>query len=110
METCRCVAVLSDVHGNAVALAALLDELDVVSPDLVVFGGDLDLGAVAAGDATRPELRTRTVFAQAVDRYRATGDPLAEEMVELLETPRRLRRSSRMEATGVRRLTPLSTS
>ncbi len=24
---------------------------------------------------------------QAVDRYRATGDPLAEEMVELLERP-----------------------
>jgi hypothetical protein len=28
METCSRVAVLSDVHGNAVALAAVLDELE----------------------------------------------------------------------------------
>jgi len=38
------VAVLSDVHGNAVALAAVLAELEREEPDLVVFGGDLTWG------------------------------------------------------------------
>jgi putative phosphoesterase len=39
------VAVLSDVHGNATALAAVLDELGREEHDLVVFGGDLTWGA-----------------------------------------------------------------
>jgi predicted phosphodiesterase len=39
------VAVLSDVHGNAIALAAVLAELEREQPDLVVFGGDLTWGA-----------------------------------------------------------------
>jgi putative phosphoesterase len=38
------VALLSDVHGNAVALRAVLRELDGVEPDLLVFGGDLTWG------------------------------------------------------------------
>jgi predicted phosphodiesterase len=38
------VAVVSDVHGNAVALEAVLAALDDVQPDLVVFGGDLTWG------------------------------------------------------------------
>jgi putative phosphoesterase len=39
------VAVLSDVHGNAVALEAVLDELArEADVDLVVFGGDLTWG------------------------------------------------------------------
>jgi putative phosphoesterase len=38
------VAVLSDVHGNAVALQAVLDELAAEEHDLVVFGGDLTWG------------------------------------------------------------------
>ena len=41
----RRVAVLSDVHGNAVALAAVLAEVDRERPDLLVFGGDLTWGA-----------------------------------------------------------------
>jgi predicted phosphodiesterase len=36
--------VISDVHGNAVALAAVLAELPDREPDLVVFGGDLTWG------------------------------------------------------------------
>lgn len=40
----RRVAVLSDVHGNAVALEAVLTELPRVEPDVVVFGGDLTWG------------------------------------------------------------------
>ena len=39
------VAVLSDVHGNTVALEAVLAELEEVAPDLVVFGGDLTWGS-----------------------------------------------------------------
>jgi putative phosphoesterase len=42
------IAVLSDVHGNATALAAVLAELDSEQPDLVVFGGDLTWGAQPA--------------------------------------------------------------
>lgn len=40
----RRVAVLADVHGNAVALEAVLAELHSFMPDLVVFGGDLTWG------------------------------------------------------------------
>jgi putative phosphoesterase len=43
-RSARCVAVLSDVHGNAVALEAVLADLADVRPDLVVFGGDLTWG------------------------------------------------------------------
>ena len=43
-QTARRVVVLSDVHGNAVALEAVLAELDAAAPDLVVFGGDLTWG------------------------------------------------------------------
>jgi predicted phosphodiesterase len=38
------IAVLSDVHGNAVALEAVLADLASLPPDLVVFGGDLTWG------------------------------------------------------------------
>jgi putative phosphoesterase len=38
------VAVLSDVHGNAVALEAVVAELPQLEPDIVVFGGDLTWG------------------------------------------------------------------
>jgi putative phosphoesterase len=40
---CR-VAVLSDVHGNAIALHAVLEELSSEIVDLIVFGGDLTWG------------------------------------------------------------------
>jgi putative phosphoesterase len=39
------VAVFADVHGNAVALQAVLDELAEEEHDLIVFGGDLTWGA-----------------------------------------------------------------
>ncbi len=35
---------LSDIHANAVALGAVLAELEAAPPDLVVFGGDLTWG------------------------------------------------------------------
>jgi putative phosphoesterase len=40
----RRVAVLSDVHGNSVALEAVLRDVEAEAPDLVVFGGDLTWG------------------------------------------------------------------
>lgn len=43
-ETAERVAVISDVHGNAVALAAVFEQLAADEPDLVVFGGDLTWG------------------------------------------------------------------
>jgi hypothetical protein len=44
----RRVAVLSDVHGNAVALQAVLEELGRERVDLIVFGGDLTWGPLPA--------------------------------------------------------------
>ena len=40
----RRVAVLSDVHGNSVALEAVLRDVEAEAPDLIVFGGDLTWG------------------------------------------------------------------
>ena len=40
----RRVAVLADVHGNAVALAAVLAELEREQPDAIVHCGDLTWG------------------------------------------------------------------
>ena len=63
MEACRHVAVISDVHGNAVALAAVLDQLEAVSPDLVVFGGDLTWGPLPEDTlALLLPLRGRALF------------------------------------------------
>ncbi len=42
----RRVAVLGDVHGNAVALAAVLAEVELAEPDLIVFCGDLTWGSL----------------------------------------------------------------
>lgn len=61
--TATTVAVLSDVHGNATALEAVLAEVDREQPDVVVFGGDLTWGpeperTLALVEAIEP----RTVF------------------------------------------------
>ena len=39
-------AALADVHGNAHALAAVLEEIEEEAPDLVVFCGDLTWGSL----------------------------------------------------------------
>jgi Icc-related predicted phosphoesterase len=41
MRTARTVVALYDIHGNADALQAVLDEPDVAAADLIVIGGDL---------------------------------------------------------------------
>jgi predicted phosphodiesterase len=40
----RRLAVVSDVHGNPVALAALADDVIAAEPDAIVLGGDLTWG------------------------------------------------------------------
>jgi len=55
------IAVVTDVHGNLVALDAVLADLRDAGPDLVVHGGDLALGG------SRP--------AEVVDRIRELGWP-----------------------------------
>jgi 3',5'-cyclic AMP phosphodiesterase CpdA len=40
------VAALADVHGNAPALAAVLEDVECERPDLVVFCGDLTWGSL----------------------------------------------------------------
>lgn len=38
------VAILADIHGNLRALRAVLDDLKLTAPDIVVHGGDLSFG------------------------------------------------------------------
>lgn len=69
------IAIVSDVHGNLVALEAVLDDLARVRPDLVVSGGDL------AWRGPRP--------AECVDRVRELGWPgVIGNMDRALETHR----------------------
>lgn len=55
------IAILSDVHGNLVALDAVVADVEQLQPDLIVHGGDL------AFNGPRP--------AECVDRIRELGWP-----------------------------------
>jgi putative phosphoesterase len=62
-QTAGRVAVASDVHGNAVALEAVLVEIGSEAPDLVVFGGDLTWGPLPEETMELlAELRVPAVF------------------------------------------------
>jgi predicted phosphodiesterase len=63
MRTARTVVALYDIHGNADALQAVLDEPDVAAADLIVIGGDLVPGPFAADALTLVQaLGDRAVF------------------------------------------------
>jgi predicted phosphodiesterase len=63
VPTARRVAVISDVHGNAVALDAVLRDLSRERPDLVVFGGDLTWGSLPGETCRLVEpLRDSSIF------------------------------------------------
>ncbi len=73
------VAVLGDVHGNAVAFAAVLDEIRRNPPDLVVVNGDLSWGAepeatLAMADALPDALFVRGNAESALLRRTADSD------------------------------------
>jgi len=71
------VAIISDIHGNRLALQAVLADLRQVAPDMVVHGGDL-----AAGGAHPAEI---------IDEVRALGWPGVQGNVdEMLWAPERL--------------------
>lgn len=71
------VAIVSDIHGNRRAFVAVLSDLRLVSPDLIVHGGDLSAGG------TRP--------AEIIDRIRQLGWPgVRGNTDEMLWDPQRL--------------------
>jgi predicted phosphodiesterase len=82
------VVVLSDVHGNTVALEAVLADLEEVGPDLVVFGGDLTWGPEPEATlALVDTLSMPSVFVRgnAERTLLAEGDEPAERKPWLLE-------------------------
>lgn len=93
------------------------------TPDLVVFGGDVTWGPLpretlalvaercsgrtSSSGALGPDVelrRTEYPVERAVEAYRATDDPLADEMVEILLTPPTrgevIEHSERLEFSG----------
>jgi putative phosphoesterase len=88
--------VISDVHGNATALAAVLNEAAGEDPDLVVFGGDLtwgplpretlDLVASVAHRSVFVRGNAERAILELAARAEASGsDGMAEREVWLLE-------------------------
>ena len=75
------VAALADVHGNAPALAAVLEEVERERPDLVVFCGDLTWGSL-------PQETLALVRALAIPARFVRGNA------------DRMRRQSRLEGRG----------
>jgi len=72
------VAIVSDIHGNLTALEAVLADLQSVSPDLVLQGGDLAYGGAQPSDV--------------VDRVRELGwAGVCGNTDEMLWAPERLR-------------------
>jgi len=68
------VAALADVHGNAVALDAVLDELEREQPDLIVSCGDLTWGPLP--------LETVALLEPWRDRMRFVSGNSERELVE----------------------------
>jgi putative phosphoesterase len=77
-RSARRVAVLSDVHGNAVALEAVVDELAGEEHDLVVFGGDLTWGSLPEETLELVQSLTTPTFFVRGNAERALLEPSAE--------------------------------
>jgi putative phosphoesterase len=72
------IAIVSDIHGNLTALEAVIADLRLTSPDLILHGGDLAHGG------SRP--------AEAVDRIRELGWPgVCGNTDQMLWAPEELR-------------------
>ena len=76
----RRVAVLADVHGNAVALAAVLAELEREQPDAIVHCGDLTWGPLPAETSSCSPGR-------GVLFVRGNADRAVTELAERLQDP-----------------------
>jgi putative phosphoesterase len=85
VETRR-VAVLADVHGNAVALAAVLDELEREQPDAIDHCGDLTWGPLP--EATLALLEGRGVLFVRGNADRAVAELAAGLRDDAEATPR----------------------
>jgi putative phosphoesterase len=71
------VAILSDIHGNRRAFDAVLGDLRLVSPDMIVHGGDLSAGGMCP--------------AEIIDQIRQLGWPgVRGNTDEMLCNPQRL--------------------
>jgi len=76
----RRVAVLADVHGNAVALAAVLAELDREQPDAIVHCGDLTWGPL-------PQATAEVLAGRDVHHVRGNADRFVTELDDRLADP-----------------------
>jgi putative phosphoesterase len=76
----RRVAVLADVHGNAVALAAVLAEVERVQPDAIVHCGDLTWGPI-------PVETVDLLAGHDVLFVRGNADRSVTELAERLQDP-----------------------
>ena len=79
------VAALSDVHGNAPALEAVLAEVEEARPDLIVFCGDLTWGPLPVETLRLvEELGTRAHFVRG-NGDRAVGEIQSREDLSAIE-------------------------
>jgi len=76
----RRVAVIADVHGNAVALAAVLEELEQEQPDAIVHCGDLTWGPL-------PRATSELVEGAGVRFVRGNADRSVMELTHRLQDP-----------------------
>lgn len=94
---------LGDVHGNAVALAAVLDELRHDGVDLIVWTGDLSAYWAMLGPDVDMR-RTEYDVGEAVSRLRASGLPEPDQLVEVLTEPptpaQMIEHAERLEFSG----------
>ena len=96
------VAALADVHGNAPALAAVLEEVEREEPDLIVFCGDLTWGSLPREtlDLVRGlDIPSRFVRGNADRAVGTDTESLRGPWISLLHTPEDIAFLSAFEPT-----------